>query len=119
VLDRGEDVVPLNTCYVVRCATREDALALTTLLNGPLMAAWLNTLAEPARGGYRRYLGWTVSLMPLPRDWAHARAELCAIGERAFAGETPTQHDLLLAALRAFRVRKASVEALLSWTNRS
>jgi N-6 DNA Methylase len=119
ILDRGEDVVPLNTCYVVRCTTREDALALATLLNGPLMAAWLNTIAEPARGGYRRYLGWTVSLMPLPRDWAHARDELCALGERAIAGDTPTQHDLLLAALRAFRVRKTSVEALLSWTNRS
>jgi len=119
VLDRGEDVVPLNTCYVVRCATREDGLALATLLNGPLIAAWLNTIAEPARGGYRRYLGWTVSLMPLPRDWDHARGELCALGERAVAGDTPTQHDLLLAALHAFRLRKSSVEALLSWTTRS
>lgn len=119
VLPAGEDVVPLNTCYVARCATREDALALAALLNGPLMAAWLNTLAEPARGGYRRYLGWTTSLMPLPQDWSSARDELFPLAELALAGHQPTQHELLAASLRAFHLKRATVEALLSWNCRT
>ncbi len=119
VLAAGEDVVPLNTCYVVFADDHEDALALAALMNGPLVAAWLNILAEPARGGYRRYLGWTMSLLPLPRDWGEFRGNLADLGAAARSGNVPTQHDLLLAALRAFRIRKSSVEALLSWTHRS
>jgi len=119
VLAAGEDVVPLNTCYVVFADDYEDALALAALINGPLLAAWLNILAEPARGGYRRYLGWTMSFLPLPRDWRHARENLAGLGAAARSGNLPTQHDLLMASIRAFRVRKSSVEALLSWTHRS
>ena len=66
VLLPGDTRVPLNTCYVVRCPDASDAFALAALLNGPLARAWLDALAEPARGGYRRYLGWTMSLLPIP-----------------------------------------------------
>ena len=38
----------------------------------PLVGAWLGILAEPARGGFHRYLGWTLALLPLPRDWPAA-----------------------------------------------
>jgi hypothetical protein len=119
VLDAGDDAVPINSCYVARCPTREDALALCALLNGPLLAAWLNTIAEPARGGYRRYMAWTVALMPLPKDWPRARDELYPLAERALSGKPPTPHDLLCAALRAYRLRGDNVEALLSWSCRT
>ncbi|MGH9418996.1 MAG: Eco57I restriction-modification methylase domain-containing protein, partial [Thermoanaerobaculia bacterium] len=72
----GDNSVAINSCYVIRCADVCDAFALTALLNSPLSAAWLNVIAEPARGGYHRYLGWTVSLLPVPRDWRRAASIL-------------------------------------------
>ena len=50
-VEAGNPVVALNSCYVANCKTLDDAYALAALLNGPLVAAWLNALAEPARGG--------------------------------------------------------------------
>jgi hypothetical protein len=118
-LPADSPVVPLNTCYVARCANRDDALALAVLLNGPLLASWLDTIAEPARGGYRRYLGWTVALMPIPRDWPRAAGILAPIGEDALRGNIPSRTDLLKAALQAYRVKRSEMEALISWTTRS
>jgi hypothetical protein len=115
VVEAGNPVVALNSCYVANCQTLEDAYALATLLNGPLVAAWVNTIAEPARGGYRRYLGWTMSLLPMPEDWNRAREQLAPLGERAMMGDVPTQDELLNAALRAYRVRLDDVRPLLSW----
>lgn len=118
LLPLGSDVVPLNTCYVARCAQREDALALTALLNGPLVAAWLAVIAEPARGGYHRYLGWTVSLLPLPGEWSRAADILAPLAARAIEGAAPDQQSLLSASLEAYRLRRCDVEALISWTLR-
>jgi hypothetical protein len=119
LLEKGSNVVPLNTCYVLRCSSRVDALALVALLNSPALASWLDAIAEPARGGYRRYLGWTVSLMPIPHDWPRAVEILAPLAEEAMGGNPPTRRDLLNASLRAYRLRASSVEALISWTNRS
>src|SRR6185503_13978444 len=52
VLPAGDATVALNTCYVARCSDQTDALALAALLNSPMARAWLNAVAEPARGGY-------------------------------------------------------------------
>ena len=114
-VDTGNPVVALNSCYVARCQTLEDAYALAALLNGPLVAAWLNTLAEPARGGYRRYMGWTMSLLPIPEDWERARQTLAAVGERGMAGDVPTREEMLNAALSAYGVRLDDIQPLLSW----
>ncbi|MDQ6718720.1 MAG: SAM-dependent methyltransferase [Gemmatimonadota bacterium] len=113
------DIVPLNTCYVARCERKDDALALMVLLNGPLLSAWLNTIAEPARGGYRRYLGWTMSLMPLPNDWERAVKLLAPLGERALAGSIPDQLQLMDASLEAYRLKRRDMEPLISWTQRT
>jgi hypothetical protein len=111
----GDSVIPLNTCYVVRCPTITDAHALATLLNSPLIAAWLNVLAEPARGGYRRYLGWTMALLPVPIDWEASREALAELGERA-SREGSVSNDVLLAAtLQAYGLGLPQVEPLLSW----
>ena len=114
-VEPGDAVVALNSCYVASCETLIDAHALATLLNGPLVAAWLNTLAEPARGGYRRYLGWTMSLLPLPRDWNRARERLAPYAERAMRGDVPPQDEMLDAALSAYELRLRDMQPLLSW----
>lgn len=116
VLDAGDPRVPLNTCYVVRCRDIFDARALAALLNSPLARAWLDTIAEPARGGYRRYLGWTTSLLPLPSDWPRARAILAPLAERAVQHErAPSNAELLDAALAAYELRLDDVAPLVAW----
>lgn len=82
VLQAGDPTVPLNSCYVIRTASIEDAWALSALLSSPLAAAWFTALAEPARGGFKRYMGWTVATLPVPREWATVRASLAAFSKR-------------------------------------
>src|SRR5262249_26040261 len=95
VLALGDPTVALNSCYVARCRAPRDAHAMAALLNPPLARAWLNAAAEPARGGYRRYLGWTLSLLPVPANWPRARAVLASLFDRACAGSPPSDLDLL------------------------
>jgi hypothetical protein len=116
VLEAGEPFVALNSCYVARCTTSGDAYALATLLNSSLATAWLNSIAEPARGGYRRYLGWTLSLLPIPEDWNHARTLLSPLGYRAMHGDIPADDEILSTVLDAYQLNLADVEPLLSWT---
>jgi methylase of polypeptide subunit release factors len=115
VLLPGDPTVPLNSCYVAHAATPDDAFALSAWLNAPLAVAWLAALAEPARGGYRRYLGWTLSRLPLPRDWTQAVRQLAPLGRRARDGDVPDAHTLTQAAVRAFHLSHADVAPLMTW----
>ncbi len=117
VLAPGDRAVPLNSCYVIACDREEDAHAVAALLNSAIAAAWLNALAEPARGGYRRYLGWTVALLPVPHDWERARTLLAPLGMRAASGEQ-IDDELSHAVARAYRLRLAELEPLLAWMGR-
>lgn len=112
VLPANDPAVPLNTCYVLRTATEGDAWALAAVLNSRLAAAWLNCIAESARGGYRRYLGWTVGQLPLPRAWDDLRDDLAAAGVRASLGAIDDA-ELLEIVLRAYAVREHEVRDLL------
>jgi hypothetical protein len=109
--------VPLNSCYVALCRDDADALALAAILNSPIAESWLAALAEPARGGYRRFLGWTMSLFPLPADWDRARVALAPIAERAMAGEDPysLREELLHETLATYRLRHDEIAPLLTW----
>jgi hypothetical protein len=118
VIPAGDAMVPLNSCYVVVARDIDDAHALAAWLNAPLAAAWLGALAEPARGGYRRLLGWTVSLLPVPRDWDRAAAGLASLGARGVQGDAPCADELLDAALEALGLAHHQVEALLTWGHR-
>lgn len=115
VIAAGDRVVPLNTCYVVRTATEQDAQALAALLNSRLAAAWLACIAEPARGGYHRYLGWTCARLPLPRDWPRACAVLAPIAAAAAQGAAPEPDALDAAVAAAFGIALADVQALRDW----
>jgi hypothetical protein len=110
VIDRGDRAAPLNSCYVLRCFEDDDAWALAALLNSTVIAAWLSLVAEPARGGYRRYLGWTMSLLPVPRRWSDCRSALAMLGRRAASDE-----ELDRAVLDALGVGRSIVEPLLTW----
>jgi hypothetical protein len=56
-----------------------------------------------------------VSLLPLPRDWARARALLAPLAERGAAGDSPSVAELDTAVLRAYHVRPTDVAPLLAW----
>lgn len=112
VLPAGDPCVPLNSCYVLPCRDEDDAWAVAALLNSSVAAAWLNALAEPARGGYRRYMGWTVGQFPVPTDWDRARALLAAAGREAPADSAGAER-LLGATLHAYGLRRRDVASLL------
>ena len=116
VLAAGDPTVPLNTCYALRCADERDALALAALLGSPLVAAWLSLVAEPARGGWRRYLAWTMALLPLPADWTRARDALAPIGARGWCGDSVADEELGEAARDAYGVPASVVAPLLAWS---
>ena len=72
-------------------------------------------IAEPARGGYRRYLGWTLSLLPILDDWDRARRLLAPLGERAMCGDVPADDEILTAVLDAYQLSLGEVQPLLTW----
>ena len=115
VLDAFDPTVPLNTCYSIACTTELDALALAAILNSGVAAAWLGAIAEPARGGYKRYLGWTVSRLPMPADWPRARRMLSDIGRNARNGRIPDARSLDLAVVAAYGLDHDSIAPLLRW----
>jgi hypothetical protein len=116
VLESGNRTVPLNSCYVTLCPSLDDAHALSALLNSSLVASWLAVVAEPARGGYRRFLGWTMSMLPIPMRWEECRDELAAISRRSISEPgSVASAELLEIAIAAFGLRRRDVEPLLAW----
>jgi hypothetical protein len=115
VLAAGDPTVPLNSCYVIRAQSCDDAMAFCALLNSPVAAAWLAAIAEPARGGYHRFMGWTLARLPMPRDWPGARAILAPLGHAATDGSPPDAATLTDAVIRAYRIRSGDIAALLTW----
>jgi hypothetical protein len=118
VVPAGDRVVPLNTCYVLATRDETDALALAALLNSPVADAWVAAIAEPARGGYRRHLAWTMARLPVPDDWARAREVLAPLGRGGIEGAAPSRPQLMHAVFDAFRLRPRSVAPLVAWMNR-
>ncbi len=116
ILPPHDPTVPLNTCYGIRLHDPVDAHALTALLNAPLSTAWLSLVAEPARGGYLRFLGWTVLALPVP-DWQRARELLAPLAARARRGDPVSVHTLHQATLDAYGLRHSDVAPLLAWTS--
>ena len=119
VLPARDPRVPLNSCYVVACRSVTDAHALCAVLNAPVIVRWLSVLAEPARGGYRRFLGWTCARVPIPRDWSAVRETLAALGRAGASGTVrpdASWEDALDAALaEAFGVSLDSLTPLRHW----
>lgn len=115
LLPPHDPTVPLNTCYVLRLATLDDAYAALALLSSDVAAAWLDVLAEPARGGFRRYLGWTVGALPVPQAWPRVVADLAPLGKRLHAGEHLPAPLLNTAVARAYGLSLTVITPLLAW----
>jgi SAM-dependent methyltransferase len=119
VLRPGDPTVPLNSCYVVRTPSLDDAFALSALLQSTIAGAWLDCLAEPARGGFRRYLGWTVAAFPVPVDWRRAAALLAPYGRAFASGAFETNGDALAeldeTVAHAYAVPISELFPLLDW----
>ena len=49
------------------------------------------------------------------RDWARARDILAPLAEQAMLGNVPSSDELLMAACRAYRLRRADVAPLIAW----
>ena len=118
VLEPGDETLALNTCYAIAAPTMDDALTFAAILNSAPAAAWLCALAEPARGGYRRFLGWTLARFPIPADWERAVALLAPLARAARAGNPPDAATLALAVAHAYHVRLSRLEPLVTWTRR-
>jgi len=117
VAEPGDQTVALNSCYSVTCPRMDDALAFCAILNSDVAAAWLAVLAEPARGGYHRYLGWTIARLPIPIDWPRARKLLAPIAEQAGRDGNTSAHELRVAILDAYELTLAALDPLLAWTD--
>ena len=104
----GDPHVPLNSCYVAAFDDVRDARAFAALLDAPPMIAWLGALAEPARGGFRRHLAWTLALLPTPRDWTGTRERLARTLDGAPGARTA-------AVCAAFGLRADELAPLLAW----
>jgi len=116
LLQPDDPSVPLNTCYVIRTSSDTDGLALHALLSSPLANAWLEVLAEPARGGFRRYLGWTVATLPVPRGWTRARVALASLGRRMAAGECVEPDEQLRITSSAYALEPHVIQPLIAWS---
>lgn len=120
VLPAGDPSVPLNSCYVMRLPSLDDAYALQALLSSSIANAWLGVLAEPARGGFRRFLGWTVAALPVPRDWPRAVRLLRPFGAALTQSPAGTPSRVSLAALdaavlQAYQLPPLMISPLLDW----
>jgi hypothetical protein len=60
------ELVPLNTVYGIATHDAADAAALATLFNSRWLTALARLVADPARGGFRRFNARVVASLPIP-----------------------------------------------------
>ena len=81
------DVVPLNTVYGIATRDAADAAALSALLNSRWLSALACLVADPARGGFRRFNARVVRELPIPAAGSPAWTALAALGHRRECGD--------------------------------
>ncbi len=100
-LRRPAPVISLNTVYQITAASDEDAHLLAAVLNSTIARAYLKAIAERASGGYFRFLGWTVALLPFPENPDPAVRLRCVRLSRAVLNSTVARAYLKAIAERA------------------
>ena len=60
------DMVPLNTVYGIATRDEADAAALSAWFNSRWLTALARLVADPARGGFRRFNAGVVRVLPVP-----------------------------------------------------
>jgi len=76
------ELVPLNTVYGIATRDKTDAAALAALFNSCWLTALARLVADPARGGFRRFNARVVRGLPTPPSESAIWAELARRGER-------------------------------------
>jgi len=76
------EVVPLNTVYGIVTRTAADAAALAALFNCRWHSALARLVADPARGGFRRFNARVISGLPIPPNDSAVWPELANRGAR-------------------------------------
>jgi len=76
------EVVPLNTVYGIATRTAADAAALAALFNSRWHSALARLVADPARGGFRRFNARVVGGLPIPHNDSTIWTALARLGER-------------------------------------
>ncbi len=106
-LEGDAPIISLNTVYQIAAASGEDAYFLAAVLNSTVARAYLKAIAERASGGYFRFLGWTVALLPFPDRRDAAARLLCIEKSRAAHAEggLPAEEARRLDELVAFLYR--------------
>jgi hypothetical protein len=75
------ELVPLNTVYGIATRDGADAAALAALFNSCWLTALARLVADPARGGFRRFNARVVRGLPVPAQESPAWAELARRGQ--------------------------------------
>jgi hypothetical protein len=81
------EVVPLNTVYGIATRTAADAAALAALFNSRWHSALARLVADPARGGFRRFNARVVGGLPLPHNDSTIWTALARLGERCASAD--------------------------------
>jgi hypothetical protein len=76
------EVVPLNTVYGIATRDAADAAALAALFNSCWLTALARLVADPARGGFRRFNARVVRGLPVPASSSPLWPELARRGQR-------------------------------------
>ncbi|MCU0633373.1 MAG: N-6 DNA methylase [Gemmatimonadaceae bacterium] len=116
----GTRDVPMNSCYVVMPHSDEQARVLLALLSAPIASCVLALVAEPARGGYRRFFGHTVAQLPIPSPAAlathhHRLLALALALDNSTPPSAPLGELLDAAYADALGVHAATLDTLRRW----
>lgn len=103
--------VPLNTCYVAPAPDRNTALVIAAVLNSTWAMASATSVADEARGGYRRINARVAGAIPVPPP-GPATTALCALSAAAHDGNRPPQDDLDDAVAEALGLSASARDAL-------
>ena len=76
------DVVPLNTVYGIATRQAADAAALAALFNTRWLTALARLVADPARGGFRRFNARVIRGLPIPPSGSPVWEQLARHGSR-------------------------------------
>ena len=76
------DVVPLNTVYGIATRQACDAAALAALFNTRWLTALARLVADPARGGFRRFNARVIRGLPIPPSDSPVWDQLALLGSR-------------------------------------
>jgi hypothetical protein len=115
-------IISLNTVYQVSAASEEDAYLVAAVLNSTVARAYLKAIAERAAGGYFRYLGWTVALLPFPEKAdAAVLKQLMQLSKRAHSAgglDADGQAELDQLVARLYRLEPSELEELRAFDAR-